>query len=60
MNVPEYPMGTPVAVRLSRNQRPREPVVVRLEDIINPSPISIIHDNTSMCMTRMSGIDTMS
>ena len=58
--IPEYPMGTPVVVKIDRNPKPAQPCIVSLEDI-DPSPVSIMyHEDTSMYMLRMSGIDTMS
>ena len=58
--VPEYPTGTPVVVRLVRNNpTPDESCVVSLTDI-DPSPIAILHEEGCMYMMRMKGIDTMS
>ena len=58
--IPEYPMGTPVVVRIAdRNPKPVQPRVVSLDDI-DPSPVSIMyHEDTSMYMLRMNGIDTL-
>ena len=60
--VPDYPTGLPVLVRLMLDgPRPVQPPVVLLEDI-DPSPVSLIHDNdtNSVYVIRMIGIDIMS
>ena len=60
--IPEYPMGTPIVVRLGfYNNRPVEPPVVLLNDI-DPSPVSMLHDHDNNCVyvMRMNGIDTVS
>ena len=57
--VPDYPTGSPIVVRLRNDSPiPRMSCVVDLADI-DPSPISILHNDTCMYMMRMKGIDTM-
>ena len=57
--VPDYPTGTPVVVRLLRNNpKPDEPCIVSLTDI-DPSNVTILNEETCMYMMRMTGIDTM-
>ena len=57
--VPDYPTGTPVVVRLVRdNPKPDEQCIVSLTDI-DPSPVAILNEETCMYMMRMNGIDTM-
>ena len=57
--VPDYPTGTPVVVRLVRNNaRPAQPCIVSLTDI-DPSNVTILNEETCMYMMRMTGIDTM-
>ena len=57
---PDYPTGTPVVVRLVRNNpKPDLPCVVSLTDI-DPTHVTILHAQTCMYMIRMNGVDTMS
>ena len=57
--VPDYPTGTPVVVRLVRdNPKPDEPCIVSLTDI-DPSNVTILNEETCMYMMRKNGIDTM-
>ena len=57
--VPDYPTGTPVVVRLVRdNPKPDLPCIVSLSDI-DPSNVTILNEATCMYMIRMNGIDTM-
>ena len=56
---PDYPTGTPVVVRLIRdNPTPNEDCVVSLIDV-DPTHVTILHENTCMYMMRMHGVDTM-
>ena len=56
---PEYPTGNPLVARLRRGYAPPdEPCVVSLEDI-DPSRVTILHENQYLFMIRMSGINTM-
>ena len=58
--VPEYPTGNPLLVRLDRGRpSPNEPCLVSLIDI-DPSRVTILHEDTCMYMMRMNGINTMS
>ena len=60
--VPEYPIDTPIVVRLGfYNNRSVEPPVVLLNDI-DPSPVSVLHDHVNNCVyvMRMNGIDKVS
>ena len=57
--IPEYPLGTPVLVKLVRhNPIPDEPCILFLNDI-DPSQVCITHEPTCMYVTRMSGLDKM-
>ena len=56
---PEYPIGTPVLVRLNRDTPPPiEPSIISLTDI-DPSRVAILHEGTCIYMMRLNGIDTM-
>ena len=56
---PDYPTGTPVVVRLVRhNPKPNEDCIIPLIDI-DPTNVTILHEDTCMYMIRMHGIDTM-
>ena len=58
--LPDYPTGSPVVVRLVRdNPKPNEDCIVSLMDI-DPTHVTILHEDTCMYMLRMNGIDTMS
>ena len=57
--IPDYPTGTPVVVRLVRdNPKPNEGCIIPLIDI-HPTNVSILHEDTCMYMMRMHGVDTM-
>ena len=57
--LPDYPTGSPVVVRLVRdNPKPNEDCIVSLIDI-DPTHVTILHEDTCMYMLRMNGIDTM-
>ena len=57
--IPDYPTGTPVVVRLRNvGVKPDKPCLVDLTDI-DPSPITVLHEDTCMYMMRMKGLDTM-
>ena len=57
---PDYPTGTPVIVRLVRdNPVPNEDCVIPLMDI-DPTYVTILHEDRCMYMMRMHGVDTMS
>ena len=57
--VPDYPTGSPVVVRVvNDNPKPNEECIVSLTDV-DPSPVTMLHEETCMYMLRMNGIDTM-
>ena len=57
--LPDYPTGSPVIVRLVRdNPKPDEHCIVSLIDI-DPTNVTILHEDTCMYMMRMHGVDTM-
>ena len=58
--LPDYPTGTPVVVRLVRdNPTPNEDCIIPLIDV-DPTHVTILHEDTCMYMIRMHGVDTMS
>ena len=57
---PDYPTGTPVIVRLVRdNPVPNEDCVMPLMNI-DPTYVTMLHEDRCMYMMRMHGVDTMS
>ena len=57
--VPDYPTGTPVVVRLVRDDPvPNEDCIISLIDV-DPTYVAMMHEDTCMYVMRMHGVDTM-
>ena len=57
--LPDYPTGSPVVVRVMRDDPiPNEDCIVSLTDI-DPTHVTILHEDNCMYMLRMNGIDTI-
>ena len=59
LSLPDYPTGSPVVVRLvTDDPKPNEDCTVSLVDI-DPTHVTILHQDTCMYMLRMNDINTM-